>query len=188
MEFNDTLINGVKVIIPQVFCDSRGNFMELYEENCMKENGILGKFVQDNISTSVKGVLRGVHTQIQFPQAKIVGCFSGAIFDVAVDCRPESSTFGHWHGEILTAENHKQLYLPERVAHGFYTIDDARILMKVTTHYTPGDEIGFRWDDELININWPIIDKQSLILADKDKTWGSFNEMMDLLNDKKNSI
>lgn len=175
----DAPIKGVKVFCPDVFGDNRGSFMELWNNQVLRESGVEDVFVQDNISTSVKGVLRGVHTQRSFPQAKIVSCLSGKIFDVAVDCRKGSSTFGQWHGEILSAQNRKQLYLPSGVAHGFLALEDAMVHMKVTTHYVPGDEIGFRWDDETIGISWPISKELELIFADKDLRWPGFNDMVD---------
>lgn len=174
----DTPIIGVKVLCPEVFGDNRGTFMELWNNRVLRDIGIKNLFVQDNISMSVKGVLRGVHTQRKFPQAKIVSCLNGKIFDVAVDCRTGSLTFGKWYGEMLSAQNHKQLYLPTGVAHGFLTLEDAMVHMKVTTHYVPGDEIGFRWDDETIGISWPIPKEMNLIFADKDLQWPDFNEMI----------
>ena len=114
--------------------------MELWNETQLKQVGIDEVFVQDNVSTSIKGVLRGVHTQIKYPQAKIVACLQGQIFDVAVDCRVDSPSYGMWHGEFLSGENRKQLYIPAGVAHGFLTLEDAMVYMKVTTHYVPGEE------------------------------------------------
>ena len=174
-------IKDSKILIPQLFTDTRGNFMEFYNENTLNKEGIKDVFVQDNISSSVKGVLRGVHTQLKYPQSKIVSCLKGTIWDVLVDCRIGSPTFGNWYGEYLTADNRKQLYIPQGVAHGYYVLSDATILMKVTTHYTPGDEIGFKWNDKEIGIKWPLTDALEPILAEKDKNWGSFNEMMKLL-------
>lgn len=178
MEHKDTCIDGVKVLCPKVFGDKRGSFMELWNEATLAEVGIKDVFVQDNISTSVRGVLRGVHTQLRFPQAKIVACLEGEIWDVAVDMRPGSKTFGKWHGELLSAENRRQLYLPEGVAHGFLTMADATVWMKVATHYTPGDEIGFRWDDPTVGIDWPRMDGE-LTLAEKDLIWDGFAKAME---------
>lgn len=175
-------IKDAKILIPQLFTDTRGNFMEFYNENTLNKEGIKDVFVQDNISSSVKGVLRGVHTQLKYPQAKIVSCLKGAIWDVIVDCRVDSPTFGNWYGDYLTEDNHKQLYIPQGVAHGYYALSDATILMKVTTHYTPGDEIGFKWNDEKIGIEWPLTDTSEPILAEKDKNWRSFDEMMMVLS------
>jgi dTDP-4-dehydrorhamnose 3,5-epimerase len=174
-------IKDAKILIPQLFTDTRGDFMEFYNENTLNKEGIKDVFVQDNISSSIKGVLRGVHTQLKFPQAKIVSCLKGIIWDVIVDCREDSPTYGSWYGDYLTEDNHKQLYIPQGVAHGYYALSDATILMKVTTHYTPGDEIGFKWNDEKIGIEWPLTDTSEPILAEKDKNWGSFDEMMKVL-------
>ena len=174
-------IKDAKILIPQLFTDTRGDFMEFYNENTLNKEGIKDVFVQDNISSSIKGVLRGVHTQLKYPQAKIVSCLNGAIWDVIVDCRIGSPTFGNWYGVFLTSDNHKQLYIPQGVAHGYYALSEATILMKVTTHYIPGDEIGFKWNDEKIGIEWPLTDTSEPILAEKDKNWGSFDEMMKVL-------
>lgn len=179
MKIYDTRVEGVKVLRPKVFEDNRGSFMELWNEEVLKRNGVESNFVQDNISTSVTGVLRGVHTQFRFPQAKIVSCLKGIIFDVAVDCRIDSPTFGKWYGELLSAENKRQIYLPEGVAHGFLTLENAMVHMKVTTHYTPGDEIGFKWDDPKIGISWPIPVGMELIFADKDLQWGDFDGLIE---------
>lgn len=176
-------IKDAKILIPQLFTDTRGDFMEFYNENTLNKEGIHDVFVQDNISSSIKGVLRGVHTQLKWPQAKIVSCLKGSIWDVIVDCRIGSPTLGNWHGELLTADNHKQLYIPQGVAHGYYALSDSTILMKVTTHYTPGDEIGFKWDDESIGIEWPLNDVSEPILAEKDKNWGSFDDMIRIISD-----
>lgn len=178
MKVCDTIVNGVKVLTPILFGDSRGFFSEIYNQQGFHNVGINVNFVQDNISTSVKGVLRGVHTQLKFPQAKIVSCLQGAIFDVAVDCRHNSPSFGKWCGIVLSGDNHKQLFVPEGVAHGFYTLEDAIVLMKVTTHYTPGDEIGFQWNDPSVQIEWPILPDTDIILADKDCNWGTFSDMV----------
>jgi len=176
-------IKDAKILIPQLFTDTRGNFMEFYNENTLNKEGIKDVFVQDNISSSVKGVLRGVHTQLKFPQAKIVSCLKGTIWDVIVDCRIDSPTFGNWYGAFLTSDNLKQFYIPQGVAHGYYALSDVTILMKVTTHYTPGDEIGFKWDDETIGIKWPLNDISEPILAEKDKNWDNFNDMMRKISD-----
>ena len=185
MKIYDTRIEGVKVLRPKVFKDNRGSFMELWNEKVLKQNELEDNFVQDNISTSVTGVIRGVHTQLRFPQAKIVSCLKGMIFDVAVDCRKDSPTFGQWYGELLSAENYRQMYLPEGVAHGFLTLEDAMVHMKVTTHYTPGDEIGFKWNDPKIGISWPIPVGMDLVFADKDLQWGSFDELIEKLGNFK---
>ena len=181
MEFLDSCIVGCKVFTPSLFGDNRGLFYEMWNQSAFINNGIDYVFVQDTISTSLKGVLRGIHTQLKYPQAKIVSCLGGAIFDVAVDCRPQSPTLGKWYGEVLSQDNHKQLLIPEGVAHGFYTLEDAMVFMKVTTHYTPGDEIGFMWNDSEVGIEWP--HGINPILAEKDKKWGSFSDMIKVLED-----
>lgn len=183
MKTQITNVVGVQVLCPKLFGDNRGSFMELWNVTQLKQVGIDEVFVQDNVSTSIKGVLRGVHTQIKYPQAKIVACLQGQIFDVAVDCRVDSPSYGMWHGEILSGENHKQIYIPAGVAHGFLTLEDAMVYMKVTTHYTPGDEIGFLWNDPDVGIKWPIAEIVDLIFADKDLQWKSFQNMMSELTE-----
>lgn len=183
METQLTNLVGVQVLCPKLFGDNRGSFMELWNVTQLKQVGIDEVFVQDNVSTSIKGVLRGVHTQIKYPQAKIVACLQGLIFDVAVDCRVDSPSYGMWHGEFLSGENRKQLYIPAGVAHGFLTLEDAMVYMKVTTHYTPGDEIGFLWNDPDVGIKWPITENVDLIFADKDLQWKNFQDMMSELTE-----
>lgn len=181
MIVQSTKIKDVKLLTPKTFIDNRGSFMEAWNSTTFNDIGIPDSFIQDNVSTSIKGVLRGVHTQLMFPQSKIVYCLSGRIYDVAVDCRVNSLSYGQWYGEILSAENRKMMYIPEGVAHGYYTIEDATIFMKVSTHYTHGDEIGFKWNDSKIGINWPIDSVDEPILAEKDLKWGSYDDMMDIL-------
>lgn len=180
-------IKDMRVIMPIQHGDRRGIFMELYNQQVLADAGVNDQFVQDNISTSMKGVLRGVHTQIYFPQSKIVTCLQGEIFDVAVDCREDSPTFGCWQGVVLNEFNKKLVYLPEGIAHGFYTTSNfAMVFFKVSTHYHPGDEIGFHWNDEQIDIKWPLLEQKTVIQADKDTWWTSFNEMMERLNELRN--
>lgn len=178
MKVFSTKIYDAKVIVPDVYTDDRGYFCEMWNRQTWLSAGINDDFVQDNMIASAKGVLRGVHTQRKYPQSKIVSCVSGEIWDVIVDCRPESATFGVWHSELLSSENKKMLYVPKGVAHGFYSPCDSVLLMKVSTHYTAGDEIGFIWNDSDIGIQWPIDNETALILAEKDKVWGSFCEMI----------
>lgn len=173
-------IEGACLLTPKVYVDEREYFLELYNRKEYEFYGINDVFIQDNLSVSEQGGLRGVHTQLLYPQAKIVTCLSGRIYDVVVDSRPQSSTFRNWYGVELSGENHKQFYLPAGVAHGFYTLECATVYMKVTTHYNPGDEIGFLWNDKSIGIEWPIMNN-SLIIASKDNKWGTFNEMMTIL-------
>lgn len=181
MQVINTKIKDAKVIVPDVFPDNRGSFFELWNRQKMLDYGIDGVFVQDNIISSLKGVLRGMHTQKNFPQSKLVSCLQGCVLDVMVDCRIESPTYKKWHAELLSFRNGKALYVPQGVAHGFYSVDDSLLLMKVSTHYTKGDEIGFLWNDEEINIQWQIEDEKSMILADKDSAWGTFEDMMEEL-------
>lgn len=183
MIVKETVIEGVKILNPKVFPDSRGCFMESWNRKSFTEVGIKDDFVQDNISVSRKGVLRGIHTQLRCPQSKLVSCINGSIYDVVVDCRKNSPSFGKWHGEILSFENNSQLYIPAGVAHGFYAIEDATVMMKVTTHYLPGDEIGFIWNDKDVNIQWPFLGNDDLIFAEKDLHWESFKNMIARIDD-----
>lgn len=151
-------IEGLAIIQPTVHGDDRGYFMETYNQKDMQDAGLAMTFVQDNQSMSVKGVLRGLHYQINHPQGKLVRVIFGRVFDVAVDLRKNSQTFGAWHGEILSAENKKQFYIPEGFAHGFYVLSDtAEFAYKCTDFYHPGDEGGLRWNDPTIGINWPLL-------------------------------
>lgn len=170
-------IEGLYVIEPKVFPDSRGYFMETYNENDFKEEGLNMRFVQDNQSMSVRGVLRGLHFQKQFPQGKLVRVIRGAVFDVAVDLRASSATCGKWFGVELTAENKKQFYIPEGFAHGFLVLsDEAEFVYKCTDFYHPGDEGGLLWNDPDIGIRWPIPEGMELILSEKDRQWGGLKD------------
>ena len=172
-------IEGLKVITPTVFGDSRGYFMESYNYNDYKEAGIDQIFVQDNQSASVKNVLRGLHFQINYPQDKLVRVISGEVFDVAVDLREGSATYGKWFGVVLSAENKKQFFIPKGFAHGFVVLSDyAEFAYKCTDFYHPGDEGGLRFDDPAIGIAWPIEPGTELIMSDKDKNWGGIEEYM----------
>lgn len=182
MQVLETNILDSKILVPDVFTDKRGSIFEIWNKQKMLDCGIENVFVQDNVISSAKGVLRGVHTQKCFPQSKLVSCLQGRVLDVMVDCRIGSPTFRVWHAELISSENKKALFVPQGVAHGFYSIDDSLLLMKVSTHYTQGDEIGFLWNDKNINIQWQIEDEKSLILADKDSVWGSFEDMIEEIN------
>lgn len=181
-------IEGLYVIEPTVHGDSRGYFMETYNQNDMREAGLNMNFVQDNQSMSVKGVLRGLHFQKQYPQGKLVRVISGCVFDVAVDLRKGSETYGKWHGVELTAENKKQFYISEGFAHGFLVLSDtAEFCYKCTDFYHPGDEGGLAWNDPAIGIDWmdvhgvyggtalakgyALSDGTPLILSEKDQKW-----------------
>ena len=168
-------IKGLKVIEPAVFGDARGYFMETYNYNDFKEAGIDCEFVQDNQSASKKGVLRGLHFQLNYPQDKLVRVVNGAVFDVAVDLREGSETFGKWFGVTLSAENKKQFFIPKDFAHGFIVLSDyAEFCYKVTDFYHPNDEGGLLWNDPDIGVEWPMpegMTEADLILSDKDKVW-----------------
>jgi len=167
-------IEGLKVITPTVFGDERGYFMETYNYNDYKEAGIDMEFVQDNQSSSTKGVLRGLHFQINFPQDKLVRVVSGEVFDVAVDLRKGSKTYGQWHGVILSAENKKQFFIPKDFAHGFVVLSEAaEFAYKCTDFYHANDEGGLLWNDPAIGIKWPIPADMELTISDKDQKWGS---------------
>ena len=165
-------IEGLCVIEPTVFRDERGYFVETYNYNDFSAEGLDMKFVQDNQSMSVKGVLRGLHFQKQFPQGKLVRAIRGSVFDVAVDLREGSKTFGKWFGVELTAENKKMFYIPEGFAHGFLVLsDEAEFAYKVTDFYHPGDEGGLAYNDPQIGVEWPIEEGMQLILSEKDQKW-----------------
>ena len=179
MEIIQTAIPGVIVFVPPVFTDSRGYFLETYQQQKYAEAGIPKPFVQDNQSYSTKNVLRGLHFQLRHPQGKLVRVTQGSVFDVAVDVRKNSPTFGKWHGEIISAENKKQMYIPENFAHGFCVLSDsAEFLYKCTDFYTPGDEVGFAWNDPQLGIEWPI---EQPILSAKDAILPSWAAVLDLL-------
>ena len=175
-------IEGLCVITPAVHGDARGYFMETYNENDMKEAGIDVTFVQDNQSMSVKGVLRGLHFQIHYPQDKLVRVVSGEVYDVAVDLREGSKTFGKWAGVLLTAENKKQFMIPKGFAHGFIVLSDhAEFCYKVTDFYHPNDEGGLMWNDPDIAVEWPMpegMGPDDLNLSDKDKVNWSYKEYL----------
>ncbi len=170
-------IEGLYVIEPTVFRDERGYFMETYNFNDFKEAGLDMVFVQDNQSMSVRGVLRGLHFQKQYPQGKLVRVVRGTVFDVAVDLRSESKTYGQWFGVELSAENKKQFYISPGFAHGFLVLsDEAEFVYKCTDFYHPGDEGGVAWNDPQIGIEWPLQQGVDLIISDKDKKWLGLKE------------
>ena len=175
----ETGIEGLSIITPKIFLDSRGYFFESYNKNEFEEIGIDCEFVQDNQSKSSKGVLRGLHYQKQYPQAKLVRVIKGSVYDVAVDLRPNSPTFGEYHGVILSAENKKQFFIPKGFAHGFMVLSPtAEFAYKCDDFYHPEDEGGIIWNDKKISIFWPIEEvKGNLILSDKDKKWPTLEEL-----------
>ena len=165
-----TAIADVLVIEPQVHGDHRGYFMETWRKSEMESLGIFEEFVQDNQSKSLQNTLRGLHYQLKHPQGKLVRVLAGEIFDVVVDLRKSSTSFGHWIGEILSAENHKQLWLPAGFAHGFYVLSDsAEIAYKCTEYYDAEDDRSLLWNDPDLAIDWPLLNDQPL-LSDKDRT------------------
>ena len=175
--FEKTSIDGVYVIEPKVFGDERGYFMETYNYEDFKETGIDIAFVQDNQSKSKKGVLRGLHYQSKHSQGKLVRVISGEVFDVAVDLRAGSDTFGKWHGVILSSENKKQFYIPKGFAHGFVVLSEsAEFVYKCTDLYHPEFEGGIAWDDDEIGIKWPIEGIDEILLSEKDKKWKTLKE------------
>ena len=169
LTFEKTSIAGVYIITPKVFGDNRGYFMETYSEKDFKENGLDYTFVQDNQSSSTKGVLRGLHFQKNHPQAKLVRVLNGEVFDVAVDLRKDSETYGKWVGVKLSGENKKQLLIPRGFAHGFLVLSDtAEFAYKCDDFYHPEDEGGIIYNDPDINIEWPAI-SCDYTLSDKDQ-------------------
>ena len=186
-------IEGLYIIEPAVHGDSRGYFMETYNQKDMEEAGLNMVFVQDNQSMSVKGVLRGLHFQKQYPQGKLVRVIKGRVFDVAVDLRAGSETYGKWYGVELTEENKKQFYISEGFAHGFLVLSEtAEFCYKVTDFYHPGDEGGLAWNDPAIGIEWPeltgeysgtptaqgytLSDGTPLNLSEKDQKWAGLKD------------
>ena len=187
-------IEGLYIIEPTVHGDSRGYFTETYNQRDMADAGLNMKFVQDNQSMSVKGVLRGLHFQKQYPQGKLVRVIKGRVFDVAVDIRKDSKTYGKWYGVELTEENKKQFYVSEGFAHGFLVLSDiAEFCYKVTDFYHPGDEGGLAWNDPQIGVNWlevigeyrgsadpegyTLSDGTPILLSDRDKKWGGIGSL-----------
>ncbi len=183
MKIIDTIIPEVKIIEPKVFGDERGFFMETWNQRQFEER-VTGKpttFVQDNHSKSHFGILRGLHIQTENTQGKLVRVVSGEVFDVAVDLRSGSSTYGQWVGEILSAENKRQLWIPEGFAHGFYvTSETAEFVYKCTDYYHPASEVSIAWNDADINIDWPIYETVPM-LSEKDKNAKKLKELKHLL-------
>ena len=181
-KFIKTPIEGLYVIEPHIFKDSRGYFFESYNYNEFKDMGIDINFVQDNQSRSRKGVLRGLHFQKENSQGKLVRVLSGEVFDVAVDLREKSPTFGKWFGVILSSEKKNMFYIPKNFAHGFLVLsDEAEFFYKCTDFYSPSSEAGIIWDDKDIDISWPLEGVKEIILSEKDK-----NNMT--LKEYKNSL
>lgn len=187
--FAETSIEGVIIVDVKSYGDARGCFMETYRKPDFEAGGIACDFVQDNQSSSTKGVLRGLHFQVEHPQAKLVRVISGEVFDVAVDLREGSPTFGRWEGVVLSAENRRQLFIPRGFAHGFLVLSDtAEFCYKCDDVYRPGDEGGLMWDDPAIGIEWPplqgdeALDPAKLVLSEKDKVHPTLASAKDALS------
>lgn len=185
--FRRSSVEGVVVVDVKAFGDDRGCFMETYKKPDFERGGIACDFVQDNQSRSTRGVLRGLHFQIQHPQAKLVRVVAGSVFDVAVDVRAGSPTFGQWEGVVLSAENRRQLFVPRGFAHGFLVLSDrAEFCYKCDDVYQPGDEGGLMWDDPSLAIEWPPLngdgtfDPTKIILSEKDKLHPPFSALSGL--------
>jgi len=175
MNIIPTSLDGLLIIEPAVFKDKRGYFLETYHQQRYCNSGIEYIFVQDNLSFSIKGTLRGLHFQIRKPQAKLVQVLSGEIFDVAVDVRPASASFGKWSGVRLSEQNKRQLLIPQGFAHGFCVLSEtARFSYKCSAHYDPQDEGGILWSDPSIDIKWPVKDP---VLSEKDQKFPCLCEL-----------
>lgn len=182
--FRETSIEGVVVVDAKAFGDSRGYFMETYKKSDFARGGINVDFVQDNQSSSTRGVLRGLHFQINYPQSKLVRVASGEVFDVAVDLRPGSPTYGQWEGVVLSGENRRQFFIPRGFAHGFLVLSDQAVFCyKCDDVYHPNDEGGLMWNDPDLGIEWPalngsaLFDESEILLSDKDKKHPPLKEL-----------
>ncbi|NLU04542.1 MAG: dTDP-4-dehydrorhamnose 3,5-epimerase [Methanothermobacter sp.] len=175
--FIKTSLDGAIIIEPEVYTDERGYFMETFNEAMFQENGLEVRFVQDNESMSVRGVLRGLHFQREKPQGKLVRVIRGEIFDVAVDLRKNSDTYGEWTGVRLSDENRREFFIPEGFAHGFLALSDECIVnYKCTELYHPEYDSGIPWDDPDIGIDWPLEMADDLIISEKDRNWKPLRE------------
>ncbi len=176
MKRTETAIPGVCLIDAPLFSDERGHFFETWREDKFAAIGIACRFVQDNQSLSKKGVLRGLHYQLGRPQAKLIRVLSGEVFDVAVDLRPGSATFGRWAGETLTAAGRRMMFVPGGFAHGFYVLSDsAEVLYKASDVYAPAEERGLRWDSPEVGIAWPL--RGAPIVAPRDAAYPSLSQI-----------
>lgn len=177
MKLLPTNIPDVVVVEPQVFGDNRGFFMETYRANILDELTGGKPFVQDNHSRSSHGILRGLHYQVYQTQGKLVRVVAGEVFDVAVDMRRQSPTFGQWAGVTLSAENKRQLWIPEGFAHGFYVLsDNAEFVYKCTDYYAPEYDRSLKWDDPEIGIDWPLVDGKAPLISEKDDAGKPFQQ------------
>lgn len=177
MDVIDTKIPEVKILVPKVWGDERGFFMETFRSSQFNQDVCTREFVQENHSASTQGILRGLHYQIKNPQGKLVRVVKGAVFDVAVDMRAASPTFGQWVGVELSAENKKQLWVPEGFAHGFYVMTDvAEFVYKCTDYYAPEHERSLKWDDPNLAIDWPLVNDAAPALSAKDADGATWND------------
>ncbi|MFH5874275.1 dTDP-4-dehydrorhamnose 3,5-epimerase [Clostridium perfringens] len=177
-KFIETKIKDLYIIEPKVFGDERGYFMETYSQKAFEEAGLTMKFVQDNESKSKKGVLRGLHFQTKHTQGKLVRVTQGEVWDVAVDLRKGSPTFGQWEGVHLSAENKRQFYVPEGFAHGFVVLSDETVFnYKCTDFYAPEYDSGLLWNDKDVNVEWPLEGIEEIILSEKDKKQKTLKEL-----------
>lgn len=177
-KFIETKIKDLYIIEPNVFGDSRGYFMETYSKRDFFGAGLTMEFVQDNESKSKKGVLRGMHFQTKHTQGKLVRVTEGEVYDVAVDLRKGSPTFGMWEGVLLTSENKKQFYVPEGFAHGFLVLSDVAVFnYKCTDYYAPEYDSGLLWNDEEVGIKWPLESIEEILLSEKDKIQKRLSEL-----------
>lgn len=175
MRIIETPVEGVLVIEPDVFRDPRGSFLEIFHAPRYAQAGIRGPFVQDNLSWSTRGILRGLHYQLTRPQGKLVMAIMGTVFDVVVDIRRGSPTFGQWYGTELSADNLRQLYIPPGCAHGFCVVsEEAGFLYKCTDYYAPADERGIIWNDPTLSVTWPVT---APTLSAKDGAYKTLQEM-----------
>ena len=175
MKITPTSFEGLLIIEPQVFKDERGYFLESHHQNRFRKAGVYRDFVQDNLSFSKHGILRGLHFQINRPQAKLVQAISGEIYDVAVDIRPASTTFGKWSGILLSEANKRQLFIPEGFAHGFCVLSEsAHVAYKCSEYYYPDDEGGILWSDPDIGIDWPL---NNPTLSEKDRKFPCLSDL-----------
>ncbi len=175
MNIIETAIEGPLIIAPKIFKDRRGFFMETYNRQKYASAGITDTFVQDNLSYSLKNTIRGLHFQIRYSQAKLVQAVSGEVFDVAVDLRPGSATFGKWTGARLSDTNGRQMYIPKGFAHGFCVLSEFALFhYKCSEFYAPDDEGGIIWSDQEIGIKWPV---ENPVISEKDKQYPNFSDL-----------
>ena len=177
IKVKSTSLEGFLIVEPNCYKDDRGFFLETYQEDIYKAAGITDKFVQDNQSRSIKGVIRGMHFQVNRPQAQIVTIMRGSVFDVGVDLRRNSPTFGRWHGVELSDTGQRQIYMAPGIAHGFCVLSDlADLHYKVSRFYDPDDECGMAWNDSEVNIDWPLI---TPLIHQRDATYQSLSQLID---------